>query len=1082
MVKSNFDFLHNDFPILYEIGSAAERYIYSDANACIIKLGMFGETLVQFMLQLDRFTPSETESTHANRIKLLKKEGMLPKDIDDILYSLRTTRNDAIHANYANEERGKILLQMTYNLAVWFMQVYGDYKAIIPAFFMPENDNTDYAVLIDEKEDLVKDLSKKIEQIPVQNVSQFERIKRGNEAAAQMTLTEKETRYLIDEQLRKVGWEADTLNLRYAKGTRPQKGRNIAIAEWPTDSDKGNGGQADYVLFVGLQMVAIVEAKRAINDIPSVIDVQCKEYAKHIRETDNEFIIANWNGYKVPFVFATNGRKYLKQLETKSGIWFLDLRQKWNIPKAQQGWPSPTGIMEWLEKDIAVANEALKELPSDFLTDTGGLALRDYQVRAIKAAESAVIEGAKTALLSMATGTGKTRTILGLIYRFLKSGRFKRVLFLVDRTALGEQTQDVFHEVKLEKLLTLNEIYNIKKLEEKEIDKETKIQIATVQSLVKRIVYNEEETMPAVSDFDLIVIDEAHRGYILDKEMDDSELFYRNQDDYVSKYRTVIEYFDAVKIALTATPALHTTEIFGKPVFNYSYREAVIEGFLVDHDAPHNLTTKLSTEGIHYEKGEVVAVYDPVTGEITNSDELEDELNFDIEQFNRRVITPNFNKAVLAEIAEYINPDGDGKTLIYAVDDQHADLIVSILRDIYEPFGVDQDAIQKITGKTGDKKRVLEAIKRFKNEKYPSIAVTVDLLTTGIDVPEINTLVFLRRVKSRILFEQMLGRATRLCSGIQKTHFQIYDPVGVYESLQDVSTMKPVVVSPTATFEDLLKGLEVLQAEEQIQNQIDLIVAKLRRKSRKLTTKQKEYFETLTQGKSPAEYMEDLRRLSPQKAKETVLQNEKLFAMLSQGGFDGRRAVVISDKPDELLTHTRGYGKGQKPQDYLEEFKTYITENADKIEALKLVCTRPSSLTRQALKSLRMELDQNGFTETQLNSAWKEAKNEEIAADIISFIRALAVGSELLNHNERVTRAVERLKKAHSFSKMELDWLNNIEKYLLTETVITEETFNTGVFRDRGGFQRIDKIFRNKLKEYIIELNEYLYDDGGKAA
>lgn len=1082
MVKSNFDFLHSDFPILYEIGSAAERYIYSDVNACIIKLGMFGETLVHLMLQLDRITTSETENNHANRIKLLKKEGMLPKDIDDILYSLRIARNNAIHANYDDGDRCKILLEMTYNLASWFMQVYGNFEVIVPAFFVPELDEKNYAALVDEKENLIKDLSKKLDRIAAQNISQIERIKLANEAAAQMTLTEKETRYLIDEQLQKVGWEADTLNFRYAKGTRPQKGRNIAIAEWPTDSNKGNGGQADYALFVGLQLVAIVEAKRAFNDIPSVIDVQCKEYAKHIRETDKQYIISHWNEYSVPFVFATNGRKYLKQLETKSGIWFLDLREKWNIPRAQQGWPSPTGIMEWLEKDIAVANEALKELSGDFLTDTGGLALRDYQVRAIKAAENAVIEGSKTALLSMATGTGKTRTILGLIYRFLKSGRFKRVLFLVDRTALGEQTQDVFQEVKLEDLLTLNEIYNIKKLEEKEIDKETKIQIATVQSLVKRILYNEEETMPAVSDFDLIVIDEAHRGYILDKEMDDSELFYRSQNDYISKYRTVIEYFDAVKIAMTATPALHTTEIFGKPVFNYSYREAVIEGFLVDHDAPHNMTTKLSTEGIHYEKGEVVAVYDPITGEITNSDELEDELKFDIEQFNRRVITPDFNKAVLTEIANDINPDGDGKTLIYAVDDQHADLIVSILRDIYEPFGVDQDAIQKITGKTGDKKRVLEAIKRFKNEEYPSIAVTVDLLTTGIDVPEINTLVFLRRVKSRILFEQMLGRATRLCPGIQKTHFQIYDPVGVYESLQDVSTMKPVVVSPTATFEDLLIGLEVLQAEEQIQNQIDLIVAKLRRKSRKLTAKQKAYFETITQGKTPAEYMEDLRSLSPQRAKETVLQNEKLFAMLSQGGFDGRRAVVISDKPDELLTHTRGYGKGQKPQDYLEEFKTYITENADKIEALKLVCTRPSSLTRQALKSLRMELDQNGFTETQLNSAWKEAKNEEIAADIISFIRALAVGSELLSHNERVTRAVERLKKAHSFSKMELDWLNNIEKYLLTETVITEETFNTGVFRDRGGFQRIDKIFRNKLKEYIIELNEYLYDDGGKAA
>ena len=189
--------------------------------------------------------------------------------------------------------------------------------------------------------------------------------------------------------------------------------------------------------------------------------------------------------------------------------------------------------------------------------------------------------------------------------------------------------------------------------------------------------------------------------YILDKEMSAEEQLYRNQTDYISKYRAVIEYFDAVKIALTATPALHTSEIFGKPVFEYSYRRAVIEGFLVDHDAPHTISTKLSTEGIIYKPGETVAIFDPVTGEITNSDELEDELHFDVESFNRHVITENFNRTVLTEIANDLNPEGDGKTLIYAVDDNHADLIVKILKEIYEPMGVPNDAIMKITGSIG---------------------------------------------------------------------------------------------------------------------------------------------------------------------------------------------------------------------------------------------------------------------------------------------------------------------------------------------------------------------------------------------
>lgn len=627
--------------------------------------------------------------------------------------------------------------------------------------------------------------------------------------------------------------------------------------------------------------------------------------------------------------------------------------------------------------------------------------------------------------------------------------------------------------------MTLDEIYNIKGLEDKEIDKETKIHVATVQSLVKRIMYNEDETMPAVTDYDMVIIDEAHRGYILDKEIGEDELLYRNQDDYVSKYRTVIEYFDAVKVALTATPALHTTEIFGKPVFNYSYREAVIDGYLVDHDVPHKLGTKLSTEGIHYNKGETVAIYDPVTGEITNSDELEDELNFDIESFNRRVITESFNRTTLEEIAKSINPDGDGKTLIYAVDDSHADLIVKILKEIYEEYGVDNDAILKITGSVGggNKKKVLEAIKKFKNEKYPNIAVTVDLLSTGIDVPEIATLVFMRRVKSRILFEQMLGRATRLCTQIGKTHFEIFDPVGVYESLQSVNTMKPVVANGTASFDDLINGLEILEELEQKKNVIDIIIAKLQRKKSRLSGKGLEHFKNLTGGKNPTEFIKELQSMGTEKAKQSILKNRKLFEMLNEGNYNPAKPVVISLKEDELVYHTRGYGNAQKPSDYLDEFKRFIEENKDKIDALNIVCTRPKELTRDALKSLKLELDIYKFTEVQLNTAFKELSNEDITVDIITFIRQLSLGSPLISHEDRIKNAVNKLKKKHRFSKMELDWLNRIEKQLLSDSILNKETFETGAFVSKGGYKVINKIFGNKLDEIISEINDYLYED-----
>ena len=1033
-MKSNFEFLNRYWPALAQIGAAAESYVYSDANACLYKLGMFGERLILEIFAFEHIKEPTIDNTHANRIRLLKREGLIPKKIDDILYALRKTRNDAVHAGADSVEDAKTLLSMTYNLAVWFMEVYGDWGYIAPAFVMPENVvQPDYESIIKEQEEKIVALSKQVDAVSTAASSKTskERAEKGETASESMDLSEAETRYLIDEQFRKFGWEADTNNLRYSRGTRPQKGRNLAIAEWPTDSTVGKNGYADYALFVGLKLVGIVEAKKAAIDIPSVIDHQCKEYAKGIKAEHKDYVIGQWGAYKVPFVFATNGRKYLKQIETKSGIWCLDLRSGANAPKALQGWISPQGLMEQLEKDIAAANAALQNTPFDLLRDPDGLNLRKYQISAIEAAEQAVIDGKQTVLLSMATGTGKTRTILGMIYRFIKSDRFKRVLFLVDRTALGEQAEDVFKEVKIEELMTLDSIYNIKGLDEKEIDKETKIHIATVQSLVKRILYPENDTMPSVTDYDLIVVDEAHRGYILDKEMSETEMLYRNQDDYISKYRTVIEYFDAVKIALTATPALHTTEIFGKPVFNYSYREAVIDGYLVDHDAPHNIRTKLRVEGINYQKGEQLAIYDPVTGEVLNSAELEDDMKFEIDTFNRQVITENFNRTVLEEIAWDFNPDGQGKTLIYAVDDNHADLIVKILKEIYAEGGVDNDTVMKITGSVagGNKKKISEAIKRFKNESLPKIVVTVDLLTTGIDVPEITTLVFMRRIKSRILFEQMLGRATRLCPSIGKTHFEIYDPVGVYESLQDVSNMKPVVTNPSTSFEDLMKGLEVAATDEQLAYQIDLIVAKLQRKRRNVSKKALEQFAYLTGGKDLGVFAEHLNSSTIKEATAELLGHREAFSVLDKDKTHRKRPVVIDNHEDELIDHTRGYGEGQKPEDYLEAFREFINNNINAIAALRTVCTRPSELTRDALKSLKLELDRHDFTEKQLNSAWNEMTNQDIVADIIAFIQdnqtllPMAIQSAI---DGRLSRMEDYIARSSFTRNVEQDMTNGI--------------------------------------------------------
>jgi type I restriction enzyme R subunit len=222
-------------------------------------------------------------------------------------------------------------------------------------------------------------------------------------------------------------------------------------------------------------------------------------------------------------------------------------------------------------------------------------------------------------------------------------------------------------------------------------ESETRLHFATVQSLVKRLFYSDNEILP-IDTYDCIIIDEAHRGYNLDKEINEEDLTFKDENDYVGQYKRVIEYFNAYIIGLTATPALHTTEIFEKPVHNYSYREAVIDGFLTNHETPYIIKTKLSEEGILWEKGEKPKILNPETNKI---EELEDELHIEIEQFNKLVITEPFNRAVIKDIVQYLDPEGDQKTLIFAVRDTHADLIVQLLFEEFEAIGIEvpQDAI-----------------------------------------------------------------------------------------------------------------------------------------------------------------------------------------------------------------------------------------------------------------------------------------------------------------------------------------------------------------------------------------------------
>jgi superfamily II DNA or RNA helicase len=479
-------------------------------------------------------------------------------------------------------------------------------------------------------------------------------------------------------------------------------------------------------------------------------------------------------------LLARDGRSYLKQIETESGIWFRDTRRSANHRRALANWLTPDGLSALLEIDQDAADAALKAQPFEF-----GFPLRYYQENAIRAVETALSEGERSMLVAMATGTGKTKLAIALLYRLLSAKRFRRICFVVDRSALGHQTEGEFSTTKVVSGKTFAEIFGLKALGDVTPDLETKVHICTIQGLVKRVLFAADVSeAPPVDQYDLIITDECHRGYLLDREMSDAELSFRGQDDYISKYRRVLEYFDAVKIGLTATPALHTTDIFGEPIFRYSYREAVIDGFLIDHEPPIRIETALARAGITFEKDEQLDLLDTKSGKIDLT-HAPDEIRFEVEQFNKRVITPEFNRVVAEELAKHIDPALPGKTLIFAATDAHADIVVDAIKKAFaDAYGeIDDAAVRKITGSVD---RVQNLIRSFRNDANPKIAVTVDLLTTGIDVPKIVNLVFLRRVNSRILYEQMIGRATRRCDEIGKEVFRIFDAVDLYPHLQDL--------------------------------------------------------------------------------------------------------------------------------------------------------------------------------------------------------------------------------------------------------------------------------------------------------
>ncbi|HET9501897.1 MAG TPA: DEAD/DEAH box helicase family protein [Hymenobacter sp.] len=582
-----------------------------------------------------------------------------------------------------------------------------------------------------------------------------------------MLTPEQHARQLIDAQLTTAGWlvqDYKQLNLGVAPG--------IAVREYPTAS-----GPADYALLIDRRLVGIVEAKKEGSSLTAVAE-QTARYrssaTKHAPRVADE----------LPFGYEANGQE----------IRFIDARDPEPRSRPVFGFHRPDTLRDWT-RQIGTLRARLRTMPT-----VAPAGLRDCQVEALRNLDVSLKDDRPRALIQMATGSGKTFTAVSFIYRLIKFAGAKRVLFLVDRGNLGRQTLQEFQQYTApDDGRKFTELYNVQHLTSNQLDSVSKVTITTIQRLYSMLrgeaeydAGNEERSgfelnadapqrprevayNPAVPPeaYDFVVIDECHRSIY-------------------NVWQQVLEYFDAHLIGLTATPAKQTFGFFNQNlVMEYSHERAVVDGVNVGSDV-FRIRTAITEQGARIEKGSSVKRMERQTRK-KRWETLDDDLVYAGTQLDRSVTAPDQIRTVLAEWkARLFTELFPGrtivpKTLIFAKTDHHADEIVELVREL---FGKGNDFCKKIT--YGSDENADTLIKKFRNDFNPRVAVTVDMISTGTDIRPLECLLFLRDVRSRVYFDQMKGRGTRVISPTDleavtsdagaKTRFVLVDAVGVTNS------------------------------------------------------------------------------------------------------------------------------------------------------------------------------------------------------------------------------------------------------------------------------------------------------------
>ncbi|MBS0165296.1 MAG: DEAD/DEAH box helicase family protein [Nitrospira sp.] len=932
-----------------------------------------------------------------------------------------------------------------------------------------------------------------------------------------MPTPEDKAREYIDRALEQAGWKVQDY-----KSAHLHAGRGVVLRNFPLASGHGF---ADYLLYIDGKAAGVIEAKKEGITLTGV-EVQAGKYSKglpadlpaHIRP--------------LPFLYQSTG------IETRftNGL-DPDPRSRrvfsFHRPDTLASWllyrddlPRDLGGASLAAEGMATLRGKLRALAKAHPLKTEGL--WPAQITAITNLEQSLAQDRPRALIQMATGSGKTFTAINFIYRLIKFSGAKRVLFLVDRGNLGDQTLKEFQQyVSPYNNFKFTEEFIVQRLTSNQLDTTARVCIGTIQRMYsilkgRELTEEDEETSVAglerlakkpepidynpaipIETFDIIVTDECHRSIY-------------------NLWAQVLEYFDASLIGLTATPNKQTFGFFNQNlVMEYNHEQAVADGVNVNYDV-YRIRTAITQAGSKVDSGFYVEKRDRES-RATRWEQLDDDFSYDPDQLDRDVVAPDQIRTVIKMFKEKLFTEifpgrkWVPKTLIFAKGDSHAEDIVKTVR---EEFGKGNDFAQKITYRTtgADPK---DLIKAFRVSPLPRIAVTVDMIATGTDIKPVEIVLFMRAVKSRTFFEQMKGRGVRVIKAddlksvtpdaVSKDHFVIVDAVGVCE--MDKTDARPMEKKPSVAFDKLLQAVALGSTDEDV---LTSIAGRLARMEHRITKQDDQTIVKASGGHS----LKDLSRrlveaVNPDRQEERARQQfgtdkpteqqiqRAVAALIEEAArpFQDpklRELLIDIKKKNELvIDHVSqdqvieaGFSAEAlaRAKTLVQSFEEFITQHKDEITALQVLYSKPykQRLTFENIKELADAIEKPPYlwNESQLWQAYaalekskvKGASGKRILTDLVSLVRfAIHQDNELVPFPERVNANfnawLAHQEKAKKFTDEQRHWLEMIRDHVAANLSIEKDDFELAPFNREGGLGKVHQVFGSELNKIIEELN-----------